>query len=448
MTNLRAITVLGVLVSLLAWSVPVHGEDAPDHWNLGTIGATADLVEGRLVLSAIGSESSAAGTLKEGDVLLRAAGEDLGGDPLQVLGRALDAAEKKGRLELVIERDGAPREVKLRVPKLGSYAGAFTASHAKSKKLIKATCTYLVSTQKGGGVWHSYRDGQKHRGDGITTATVMSAMGLMAVDPKKYKSAIRSARGFALTEVRPAELGPDATSGLHRNWPLAITCLFLAELYGQGGDKAVRRHLDAMLDRLARNQEETGGWSHFPGFSEGPHYKSLSSLTALASTAQGVALATGVEVDAESVRKGLDYLEGCIAENGGLAYSAVNGATGVQCAGRSCGALLAFHIHGRTGPKIECLRSYVLERFTDVLESHPAPLTGVWFAAMLAGRWLVEDDDALAGFQARLTEHLLPFVTLARHPEGYFVAQPSSETRRVGRSQGKSNADRQVHDPY
>ena len=52
------------------------------------------------------------------------------------------------------------------------------------------------------------------------------------------------------------------------------------------------------------------------------------------------------------------------------------------------------------------------------------------------------------GDHALLTDHLTPFVTLARHPAGYFVAQPSNASRSVGRSQNKPNADRGVHDTY
>lgn len=448
MRALRSPAACAVLVCALLLCPIGRAADVADHWNLGSLGATADLVDKRVVVQTVLADSPAEGKLEKGDVLLSAAGSPLTDRPFDVLGRVLDAAEKSGAIVLEIERSGAKAEVKLKLPKLGSYAGGFDPRNAKLKKHLKTACAYVASAQQSGGVWHKYQDGKTHRGDGITTATAMSALGLMAVDPKKYKTPIRSARGFVLTEVRPADLGPAATSGLHRNWPVAITSLFLAELYGQTGDKGVRKHAERMLDRLAQNQEPTGGWSHVPGFSEGPNYKSLSSLTALASISQAVALRVGLRPDPASVKKGLDYLEGCVAEDGAVAYSAVNGATGVQCAGRSCGALLAFHLHGRTGPRVDRLRAYVLAHHEDVLESHPAPLTGVLFAAMLAGCGRASGDAALEGFHDKLAGFLVPFATLARHPDGYFVAQPSDESRSVGRSQNKPNADREVHDPF
>ncbi len=437
-----------ILIALLACPGPTAAGEMDDHWNLGSLGGTADLVKKRVVIQSLVAKGPGDGKLKKGDVILTAGGTALGAEPFDTLGRMLDLGEKAGSVVLGIERGGAAQDIKLKLPKLGSYTGAFVAGNPKIKKHMKAACDYVVKRQLGGGVWHSYQDGQKHRGDGITTATVMSGLGLMAVDPKKYKNAIKGARGFVLAEVRPAELGPDATSGLHRNWPVALTALFLAELYGQTGDKTVRKYLEAMLDRLAQNQEPTGGWSHFPGFSEGAGYKSLSSLTALALIAQGVASQTGVKVDGASVEKGLDYLEACISDDGAMAYSKVNGATGIQSAGRGCGGLVAFHMHGRTGASVDKLRTYVLAHYKEVLESHPAPLTGVLFAAMLGGQWRGAADKERAAFQARLAEHLVPFITLARHPKGFFMAQPSQETRSVGRSQNKPNADRSVHDPF
>ena len=443
----RSLTLCALLIVAMG-SGHAGAENLDDYWNLGSLGAKGDLVDGRLVIVRVLKNCPSEKRLEKGDVLIEANGTELGKDPVATLGRLLDAAEKTGALALTIERDGTKQEIKVALPKLGTYAGAFSLKNSKVKKHLKTACTFLAKSQQAGGVWHKYRDGATHRGDGITTATVMSALALMAVDAKKYKTPIKSARGFVLSSVRPADLGPAATQSLHRNWPVALTTLFLAEFYGQTGDKAVRKHLGAMLDRLAENQEPTGGWSHFPGFTEGANYKSLSSLTAIALIAQGVASATGMPVDESSTKKGLDYLEGCIDESGGLAYSAVNGATGVQCAGRSCGALLALLMHGRSGARIEKLQAYVLAHFTDVLESHPAPLTGVFLATMLAGWMRSSDDDALAGLHDKLAEHLVPFVTLARHPEGYFLAQPSSETRSVGSAQGKPNADRSVHDPY
>ena len=436
------------LFVLLACPGAAVGGELDDHWNLGSLGGTADLVKKRVVIQSLIAKGPGDGKLKKGDVILTAGGTALGTDPFDVLGRMLDLGEKAGSIVLGIERGGTPQDIKLKLPKLGSYAGAFVSGNSKIKKHMKAACGYVVKRQLGGGVWHSYQDGQKHRGDAITVATVMSGLGLMAADPKKYKNAIKGARGFVLAEVRPSELGPDATSGLHRNWPVTFTTLFLAELYGQTGDKTVRKYLVAMLDRLVKNQEPTGGWSHFPGFSEGAGYKSLSSLTALALIAQGVASKTGVKVDAASVKKGLDYLEACISEGGAMAYSKVNGATGIQSAGRGCGALVAFHLHGRTGASVDKLRTYVLGHYKEVLESHPAPLTGVLFAAMLGGQWRSHVDKERAAFQARLAEHLVPFITLARHPKGFFMAQPSEETRSVGQSQGRPNADRSAHDPF
>ena len=243
-------------------------------------------------------------------------------------------------------------------------------------------------------------------------------------------------------------MGHNATSGLHRNWPVALTALFFAERYGQTGDKVVRKRLLAMLDRLAKNQEPTGGWSHFPGFREGPSYKSLTSLTALALIAQGVALKTGVDVDATSIKKGLDYLESCVDDSGALSYSKVNGATGPQCTGRAFGAMTAFLMHGRESDATKRLQKYAIEHVPDILESHPAPLMAIWFGAMLAGQWEKSTDKKLASFGGTLRDFLIPFVTLARHPEGYFLAQPSPESRRVSAAQGRPNADRSVHDPY
>ncbi len=423
-------------------------KEAPDHWNLGSVGVSIDLVKDRVVVTAVHEDTPAEGKLEKGDVIVGMGDSELGKDPIDSLGRALDAAEKSGSCVLKIERAGTTKEVKLKLPKLGAYTGAFSAKNSKVKKHLKAACEYVIDQQQGGGVWHKYRDGKPHRGDGITTATVMSALGLMAVDAKKYKKAIKAATSFAMTQVRPDEMGPNATSGLHRNWPVALTALFLAERYGQAGDKVVRKRLVAMLDRLAKNQEPTGGWSHFPGFSEGPSYKSLSSLTALALIAQGVAVKTGIDVHAESIKKGLDYLEACIDDSGAMAYSKVNGATGPQCTGRAFGAMAAFLMHGRESEATKRLQKYVLAHIPDLLESHPAPLMAVLFGSVLAGQWQKSPDKALAGFGDQLRDALIPFVTLARHPEGYFMAQPSPETRRVSTSQGKPNADRSVHDPY
>jgi hypothetical protein len=444
----RALIVF-VLLSVFGPTSPAaDAAEYDDFWNLGSIGATAELVKGRVEIRGVVKGQAAEGKLKRGDVIKTVGGESLGKDPIDALGRRLDAAEKAGSVTLGVERGGATFEVKLKLPKFGSYDGAFAAGTAKVKKHLKAAVAYVAGQQQGSGVWHKYRDGKPHRGDGITTATVMSALGLMAVDPKKSKKAIKAARGFVLAEVRPDALGPDATSGLHRNWPVALTTLFLAEFYAQTGDKTVRKRLNAMLARLAANQEPTGGWSHFPGFSEGPSYKSLSSLTALALIAQGVALKVGVKVSGDSITKGLDYLERCIAADGALSYSVVNGATGIQSTGRGCGALAAFHLHGRTSEKVTALETYTLKSYAGLLESHPAPLTGVLFAAMLGGLWQGESSKARSGFQARIQAHLVPFVTLARHPDGYYMAQPSPETLRVGTSQNKENADRTVHDPF
>ena len=191
------------LLLIVANPSVARAKEAPDHWNLGSIGVAVELEKGRVVVTSVLEDAPASGKIERGDIVVRVDGAELGKDPMDAIGRALDIAEKSGSLVLAVKRSGESKGRQTETPQTRCVCRGVFSQEQQDQEDPQSGVRLHDEQQQGGGVWHTYRDGKPHRGDGITTATVMSALGLMAVDAKKYKKTIKAATGFAMTQVRP-----------------------------------------------------------------------------------------------------------------------------------------------------------------------------------------------------------------------------------------------------
>jgi hypothetical protein len=181
--------------------------DGTHDWNLGPIGArgwiwgwkleTSDARQ--ILITQVESDSPASRVLKTGDVILGIGDTAFEWDARKSLGRAITVAESaqgKGKLRLLLWRDGSRKQVELRLSVLGTYAEKAPWSCKKSARILDEACRHIAGNMKGD------IDG------------MINALALLATGKKSYRGEVRDlAREVGSRKTSLSLEG--RTSGMH-----------------------------------------------------------------------------------------------------------------------------------------------------------------------------------------------------------------------------------------
>jgi len=195
----------------------------------------------QILITAVAPGSPAAGVLKVDDVVLGIGGKAFGEDCRRAFGRAIDPAEKTGKLSLLIWRGGRKMTVALRLKPLGAYSKAWPSNCRKSQAIVRQGCRWIASTELKG-----------IPGD-------INALALLASGDKQYLPKVKAYAHSVATLKRKLKF---ETQRGHFCWGWGYRTIFLAEYYLATGDKLVLPTLRAYAREIARCQSRAGTWGH------------------------------------------------------------------------------------------------------------------------------------------------------------------------------------------
>ncbi len=328
------------------WNKP--GGDAPDKQvpgflvNLGPTGARAVLTERTFVVHYVFPGSPAFGKLKDGDVIGGVFGKPFskhtfGGEPhgyegpIMNMGSAIEQAESKdGKLVLNVSRDGKTIQVEIPLEAIGAFSPTFPFNCKKSELLRARALKYLTENP------------DAHGGASHTRMAVILA--LLSSDNPAQQSLGRS--------LAIKWSGQRADTGTW-TWDLSHQTIALCEYYILTHDGSVLPTIKHTVDLIqkaeytghivcwrpkkgedpgkidAAQQLYDGGFGHAPytpGLSKedgsfGPNgYGPMQYTTILAVTARQLAARCGVPIDADKLKRSMDFIHRGTNEAGYVAY--------------------------------------------------------------------------------------------------------------------------------
>jgi len=343
------------------------------------------------------------GILQEGDVILGANGtrfeEDQ--DPRVILGNAItesETTERKGRLTLLVQRNGAERTAHVPLRVMGSYSPTWPFDCAKSARVLKEACARLAAMQ--------YPDGHLQGELGMAT-TWAGLLFLASGDAQHLDNARRAA--YWLTEQSYADVGLNS-------WPCGYSGLFLAEYYLATGDRAVLPQLKALAELLARGQMRCGSWGH-----KGPWdgYGAVNQIGLTCLIALILTKECGIAVDEAALQRSAAFFRK-YAGRGWVPYGDHRPWRGRSGNGKNALAAVAFELLGMEPDVVGEFSRSVAASYRYREEGH----TGSYFSlfwgplgAILAG------DDRFRTFM----DYQRWYYDLARTHDGGLVCQPNPE---------------------
>ena len=250
--------------------------------------------------------------------------------PIRDFADALEACQAKksktkGKLKLNLLRDGKRREVTLKIgTRYGTFGTTYPANCAKSERIVRELCDYLVEHQRDDGSW------------GSPPHDLFAPLALLASGKKKYRKAIeRNVRMHART-----------TKAVDKswliNWRYMSAAIVLSEYYLATKKSWVPKELEEIYRFLISSQytdmsqidaktkidrpedlpktkmRAHGGWGHNPGF-EG--YGPISMLSGQGALAFALMKRCGVDVDRRRHDFAYEFLARGTGRNGYLWYA-------------------------------------------------------------------------------------------------------------------------------
>jgi len=205
----------------------------------------------------------------------------------------------------------------------------------QAERAVEAGIAFLINTQGADGSWLS--DGVNGRYPVAVTA--LAGLALLANGSTcasgPQAPAVRAAVEYVLKSA-------DADTGLigaqDPGRPMfghGFGMLFLAEVYGSSGQRALDRRIRAVLVRAirltARSQSTLGGWYYTPDSSQDEGAVTVTQMQGLRACANA-----GIPVPPETVARALSYIRLSARPDGGIAYRAhesEDSRAGITCAG-------------------------------------------------------------------------------------------------------------------
>jgi hypothetical protein len=189
--------------------------------------------------------------------------------------------------------------------------------------MIERAADYLARTQNADGSWNN----QGGWGRYPTAMTALAGTALLATGstPTRgpYARAISKAAEFLIGVAQPNGLfATPAEEGrsLHGH---GFTLLFLAEVYGMEGDEGRQRKLHEVLSRgvriTERSQSRAGGWLYTPNQDGDEGSVTVTQIQGLRACRNA-----GIQVNINTIRRAVRYLELSANPDGGISYSIVS----------------------------------------------------------------------------------------------------------------------------
>ncbi|HGY90562.1 MAG TPA: hypothetical protein ENK43_05255 [Planctomycetes bacterium] len=413
------------------------GKESPHIYPLGGIEAVGEVLSGGWIkVTTVADKGPAAkGKLRVGDVIQKVGGKKLAGDGnavMLVFEAAVEAAEakKKGKLVLTVETTKGKTEKKtIPVKHLGSHARSCPEKCKKCDAILRAALDYLKKEQTGDGQFSKQAANMNHA---VATAALAGLAWLG--DPqgwKRYGRNINNAAEFVMKNAgkeRSMGMRPAATGGganwNQTNWSLGYGAIFLAELVKHKKKASWMKALKRMVDQIAANQEQSGGWAHGPGGPNALGYLELEIMSNFTLAAMGMAERAGLQVDRAKLLKGIQWVKKCTS-GGGVAYSPKPGQAGHGDPGRTAGAYWAFRQCGRKGRDTAAMAKFYERGMAELHEGHACATMHMLNGALAS---------ALIGKKSRKAYWKMwrPFFMASRGVGGAFDYRPNKESSVLG----------------
>lgn len=249
---------------------------------LGPIGIKTGPFGPNMGVQEVMSGSPAYGKIFKGDVIYSANGKLLGDDEEMTMASAITESEAKdGKMVLGVHREGKNLNIELQLKPMGRYSATSPWDCLKTEKIVDNLESNLAQRGAPAGFLH---------GDAIF---------LLAAGSPEYQWL-----------VRKTAMGTKASAG--NNWALGYSTQYLSEYYLATGDKSVlptiQKQCDLIRDmQIREDSRRNGGW-----YGRGVKPRGYPAMVHAGISAMlGLALAreTGVNVDEETWKRGLAYLE-------------------------------------------------------------------------------------------------------------------------------------------
>ncbi len=225
--------------------------DATHDWNLGATGARGWMYPDKLVttdarqiaITKVAKDSPADGVLAVGDVILGVSGKPFSYDPRTELGKALTMAESEaggGNLSLIRWRNGKTRNVKVKLPILGTYSATAPYACPKSRRILEQGCKALAKRIASPG----------YRQNPITRS--LNALALLAVGQRAYLPLVK----------KEAQWAAGFSARSFQTWYYGYVIMLLSEYVSATGDRSVMPGLRRLALEAAGGQSIVGSWGH------------------------------------------------------------------------------------------------------------------------------------------------------------------------------------------
>jgi hypothetical protein len=311
---------------------------------------------------------------------------NLGGQGIQeVLGAAIEKVEgdkkKKGALRLTVIRGGKKRELKLKLPLVGSFAKSFPFKCKKSLKFYEGVCFDLAKTQEKNGRWRS------NAGKGSDRyVTALCGLALLGRGEARYVRNVRPAVHYLMQQ-----------DGLHfgknkkykseykegSNWVMAVTGMLLAEWSLATKDKTVLPCLQNICDLLNEYQSKDGKYRHSGPALKGAGYndRGLNIINTQAHLTWALAKEAGCKIDKAGWKLSYKQVKKSIGKNGGVRYWSSQ--TGYGDASARTGSMaLALYLTKQDRPAASAMGLYLAKASKRMRHAHAMSSIGMIFGAL------------------------------------------------------------------
>ncbi|MHC5055499.1 MAG: DUF6288 domain-containing protein [Planctomycetota bacterium] len=375
-------------------------------FHVGVTGLYAICRKGRvLVVDGTEPGTPAHGKFEKGETIVGVNGERFEGNPFVALGTAITEAEAKGgKLEIMVERDGAGKRVALTIPVLGEYADTWPLECENSKKIIDRTAEYIVRS----GILDKVGIGEE-----------LAAVFLLSTGDDKYLPIV--AKHARMVAEKPVPRGGNT-------WNLGYQGIELGEYYLRMGDRSVLSGLKTLCDTAAAGQS-LGGWCHGGlGTSNSGGYVQSGLVNATGTTVLIAVLLgaeCGVGVDREMYDIAVTYFYR-FAGHCSVPYGDHRPEVWPSCNGKNGMLACAMSLLGR-GDAGHAYRIAAEHAALDMADSYPWLLcghTGGGFDVIWRGLGSVHVPASKRASYRRHMDKLAWFYDISRLPGGGFSMVP------------------------
>lgn len=378
-----------------------------------------------LVRALFGGGPAMKAGLRVDDVLVGVDQATFESGSLAPLAEALLRAEAEtGFLVLKVEREGATKDVKVKVRKAGK-AARLPVEGKQRDKILAAALGWLAKAQSGDGGFPATLGGSNGQVVHACMAGLAWLAGGSSLRSGKHRKNIAGAAQFVERKLYAKDPFAGAGGGANWNqssWAFAYSVLFLSELQLASKNRKGLPFLKKITKELCIRQEVSGGYGHGPGGKNALGYVELNILGSYVLSALGVAKQAGIPVDEAVVKKLAAYMEASASKDGGVGYSTAPGQAGQGNIGRTAGAWLgAVGLGLRQQPFVQKMQSYVRDHIGEVLKGHASLMQHIMLAGVGAAAL---GEEAQAEYWKQLRRDLI----LARAPDGSLQPRPWHES--------------------